>query len=108
MRLAALLSFGNHHAFAAPGTAKMNGRRQAVQQAAAALAAASLASPALGEVDYAGVGYLGGAKEIDVNNANIRAYLRLPGMYPFITNKIIAKLPYKDLGELKSKAGLTP
>merc|ERR1719486_1559586 len=40
------------------------------------------AAAANAEIDYAGVGFLGGAKTIDVNNANIRVYQKLPGLYP--------------------------
>ena len=47
-------------------------------------AAAALALPlvANADVDYDGIKYLGGGDQIDLNNANIRAYLRLSGMYP--------------------------
>jgi photosystem II PsbU protein len=56
-------------------------------------------------VDYAGVGYLGGAKTIDVNNANVRVYQKLPGMYPIVAGKIVAKAPYKDKADMYAKAG---
>ncbi|CAN0357733.1 unnamed protein product, partial [Scytosiphon promiscuus] len=39
-----------------------------------------LAAPALAEVDNPVVPFLGGGEKIDVNNANVRAYIRLPGM----------------------------
>ena len=51
------------------------------------------AAAANAEIDYAGVGYLGGAKQIDVNNANIRAYIKLPGMYPTVAGKMLKALP---------------
>ena len=47
------------------------------------------AAAANAEIDYAGVGFLGGAKQIDVNNANIRVYTRFPGMYPTIAGLIV-------------------
>jgi solute carrier family 35 protein E1 len=56
-------------------------------------------------VDYAGVGYLGGAQTIDVNNANVRVYQKLPGMYPDAAGKIVAKAPYKDKADMYAKAG---
>jgi solute carrier family 35 protein E1 len=58
-------------------------------------------------VDYAGVGYLGGAQTIDVNNANVRVYQKLPGMYPIVAGKIVAKAPYKDKADMYAKAGLS-
>jgi hypothetical protein len=33
--------------------------------------------PAQAEVDYQGIAYLGGGDKIDLNNANIRAYLKV-------------------------------
>ena len=74
---------------------------------ASALAAATAANA---EVDYAGVGYLGGAKTIDVNNANIRVYQKLPGMYPNAAGKIVSNAPYKSrlerpLKRLRAVAG---
>jgi photosystem II PsbU protein len=50
---------------------------------------------------------VGGSDIIDVNNANIRVYTRLPGMYPSIAKKIVKAVPYKDINELSEKAGLT-
>ena len=34
-------------------------------------------SPARAEVDYDGIKYLGGGEKVDLNNANIRAYLKV-------------------------------
>ena len=57
------------------------------------VAGAVIAAPALAnaEIDYANLPYLGGSDKIDVNNANIRVYTKLPGMYPSIAG-IIAKV----------------
>jgi len=55
---------------------------------------------------YAGVGFLGGAKQIDVNNANIRAYLKLPGMYPNVAAKLIKNIPYSSKDDMYKKAKL--
>lgn len=62
---------------------------------------------ACAEVTYSGVGFLGGSSTIDVNNANIRVYTRLPGMYPNIAGKIVKATPYNNVGEIASKAGLS-
>jgi len=66
------------------------------------------ALPAMAEIDYAGVGYLGGASQIDVNNANIRVYQKLPGVYPNAASKIIKFAPYKSKEDMYAKAGFTP
>ena len=39
------------------------------------------AAPANAIRDYENIAYLGGSKTIDINNANIRVYLKRPGMY---------------------------
>ena len=73
---------------------------------AAAAVAAAPAADAL--VDYPGLPYLGGGDKIDVNNANIRAYLRLPGMYPSIAGKITSqKQPFKSVGDIYQIKSLT-
>ena len=76
---------------------------------AKALGASALvtAAAANAEVDYAGVGFLGGAKTIDVNNANIRVYQKLPGVYPNAAGKIVSKAPYKGKEDMYSKAGFS-
>ena len=77
---------------------------------AAAAAAAGLATfaPAANAVrDYENVGYLGGGKVVDVNNANVRAYLKMPGLYPTVAGKIASNGPYKSVGELYSIPGLS-
>jgi len=65
------------------------------------------AAAANAEIDYAGVGYLGGASIIDVNNANIRVYQELPGVYPNAAGKIVSNAPYKSKEELYTKAKLS-
>ena len=60
------------------------------------------------EVDYEGIKYLGGGDKIDLNNANIRAYLKLPGLYPSIAGKIVSNpTPYKSVGDVYNTPGLT-
>merc|ERR1719199_1503980 len=78
------------------------GRRQLFSKAAGAAALFSAAA-ANAEVDYAGVGYLGGSSIIDVNNANIRVYQKLPGMYPNAAGKIVSNAPYKSKEEMYTK-----
>ena len=72
-------------------------------------AAAGLAVPgaALAVRDYENVGFLGGSDTIDVNNANVRVYLKMPGLYPTVAGKIVSNGPYKSVGELYNIAGLT-
>jgi len=65
------------------------------------------AAAANAEVDYAGVGFLGGSNIIDVNNANIRVYIKLQGMYPNAATKLVKFAPYKNAAEIYTKAGLT-
>jgi photosystem II PsbU protein len=65
------------------------------------------AAAANAEIDYAGVGFLGGAKTIDVNNANIRVYQKLPGVYPNAAGKIVSKAPYKSKEDMYTKAGFS-
>ena len=76
---------------------------------AAVVAAASLAVPgaALAVRDYENVGFLGGSETIDVNNANVRVYLKLPGMYPNVAGKIAANGPYSSVGDVYNIPGLT-
>lgn len=73
-------------------------------------AAAALALPlvANADVDYDGIKYLGGGDQIDLNNANIRAYLRLSGMYPGAAGKIASnKVPFKAVSDVYNIPGLT-
>lgn len=55
----------------------------------------------------AGVGYLGGGDKVDLNNANVRAYVKYPGLYPTIAGKIVSHGPYKNVGDVFSASGLT-
>merc|ERR1719498_2162965 len=65
---------------------------------AKALAASSLlgAGAANAEIDYAGIGYLGGQSKIDVNNANVRVYAKKQGLYPNAAGKMVAKAPFNQ------------
>jgi photosystem II PsbU protein len=84
-------------------------RREFISEAAAAAAAFGAAAPAVADVDYDGVKYLGGGDKIDLNNANIRAYIKLSGMYPGAAGKIASyKGPaFKDVKDVYKIPGLT-
>uniref|UniRef100_A0A7S2SQF2 Photosystem II 12 kDa extrinsic protein n=1 Tax=Rhizochromulina marina TaxID=1034831 RepID=A0A7S2SQF2_9STRA len=88
-------------------SAEAEGRRNFLAKTAAAAAAlAPLAANA--DIDYEGIKYLGGGDQIDLNNANVRAYLRLPGMYPTIAGKIVSnKSPLTKVGDVYNINTLT-
>ncbi len=44
---------------------------------------------------------------IDVNNANVRVYLKMPGLYPNLAGKIVSNGPYNSVGDLYNIPGLT-
>jgi photosystem II PsbU protein len=81
--------------------------RREVLASLAGASALFTAAAANAEIDYAGVGFLGGAKTIDVNNANVRVYQKLPGVYPNAAGKIVSKAPYKSKEDMYSKAGFS-
>ena len=60
----------------------------------------SNARPAVAVRDFARVGLLGGSNVIDVNNANIRVYLKMDGMYPNIARKIVMNGPYESVKDI--------
>jgi photosystem II PsbU protein len=80
-----------------------------MSKAAAAAAALGAAAPAFADRDYDGIKYLGGGDKIDLNNANIRAYLRIPGMYPGAAGKIASYTgpAFKSVGDVYNIKGLT-
>jgi len=84
------------------------GRRELVSKVLGSAALLSTVGAANAEIDYAGVGFLGGASQIDVNNANVRVYQKLPGVYPNAAGKIVSKCPYKSKEDMYSKAGFSP
>lgn len=83
--------------------------RRAALAAAAAAVTATVAAPlaSLANIEYANVGFLGGGDVIDVNNANVRAYLKLPGFYPGLAGLIVSNGPYKSTDEISSLPGIT-
>jgi photosystem II PsbU protein len=66
-----------------------------------------LGQTARAEVDYEGIKYLGGGEKVDLNNANIRAYLKVPGIYPSIASKIVTNGPFKTVADVYNIEGLT-
>jgi photosystem II PsbU protein len=72
-------------------------------------AAAALAAPVAANavIDYENIGYLGGSSIVDINNANIRAYLKMPGMYPTVAGKIVSHGPYSGVSDLYKIPGLS-
>ncbi|CDF33931.1 Photosystem II 12 kDa extrinsic protein, chloroplastic [Chondrus crispus] len=83
-------------------------RRAIIAGVVAAAAAAALPKVANAEREYPNVGFLGGSDVIDVNNANVRAYVKFQGFYPTLAGLIVANGPYKSVDELFALPDLTP
>jgi len=84
-------------------------RKEFLATAAGAAGAAFLAgaAPANAIRDYENIAFLGGSQTVDVNNANVRVYLKMPGMYPGAAGKIVSHGPYKSVSEIYNIPGLT-
>ncbi len=83
-------------------------RREFLSAAAAAVAFVGLTAPPANAIrDYDNVKYLGGGSIVDVNNANVRAYLKYPGLYPTVAGKIASHGPYAGVGDLYNIPGLS-
>ena len=46
-------------------------------------------------------------KKIDLNNTNVRAFQRYPGLYPTLARKIIANAPYQNVEDVLNIQGLS-
>lgn len=46
-------------------------------------------------------------KKIDLNNTNVRAFQKYPGMYPNLARKIIKNAPYKNVEDVLNLEGLS-
>ena len=106
---AALLSVAS--AFVTPSaersTTALAAERREFLAAAAAAAVSAVPLAANAVRDYENVGYLGGSEIVDVNNANVRVYLKMPGLYPNVAGKIASNGPYKTVADLYSIPGLS-
>ena len=99
-------------AFVAPEQARTSTalnaeRREFLNAAAVAVAGFAAAAPANAIRDYDKVGYLGGGQIVDINNANVRSYLKMPGLYPNVAGKIASNGPYKTVSDVYNIPGLT-
>ena len=88
-------------------TTELNAERREFLSAAAV--AAGLAFPLTANAirDYENVGYLGGSEIVHVNNAKVRVYLKMPGLYPTLAGKIASNGPYNAVGDLYNIPGLS-
>ena len=82
-------------------------RREFLSQAAAVAGLAAFAPAANAIRDYEQVALLGGSNVVDVNNANVRVYLKMPGLYPTVAGKIVSNGPYKSVSGIYSIPGLS-
>ena len=83
-------------------------RRAFIGAAATAAATAFLPVVAANAIrDYENIAYLGGSDIVDINNANIRAYIKMPGMYPNAAGKIASNGPYSSVSEIFNIPGLS-
>uniref|UniRef100_A0A7R9W5B1 Photosystem II 12 kDa extrinsic protein n=1 Tax=Pseudictyota dubia TaxID=2749911 RepID=A0A7R9W5B1_9STRA len=95
----------------APASTALNAEQGRKEFLTGALATAGAfvagAAPANAVRDYDNVAFLGGSQTVDVNNANVRVYLKMPGMYPGAAGKLAANGPYKSVADVYNIPGLT-
>lgn len=46
-------------------------------------------------------------EKIDLNNANVRAFMQFPGMYPNLATKIVQNAPYQKVEDVLNLPGLS-
>jgi photosystem II PsbU protein len=46
-------------------------------------------------------------KKIDLNNTNVRAFRKYPGLYPTLAKKIVNSAPYKSVEDVLALPGLS-
>ena len=46
-------------------------------------------------------------KKIDLNNTNVRAFQKYPGLYPTLAKKIVSNAPYQKVEDVLSLEGLS-
>lgn len=90
-------------------SAQVMSRRAALLAGLGAAVAAVTANPqsASANREYPNVGFLGGGDVVDINNANVRVYVKFPGMYPTLAGLIVTNGPYKSVDELYNLPGLS-
>lgn len=103
----AVAAFVAPNAVSRPATELAAERRDFLTNAAAFAGLAAFAPAANAIRDYENVKFLGGSSIVDVNNANVRVYLKMPGMYPTVAGKIVTNGPYKTVGDLYNIKGLS-
>jgi len=78
-----------------------SGRQRAASAAAAsAVVLVAQALPAVAEVDYVNIEYLGGSNKVDINNANIAAYRQFPQFYPNACGWIATHGPWEKVSDM--------
>ena len=87
--------------------AEKSNRRDFISSAATAVAFFATVPPALADREYANLPYLGGSNIVDINNANVRVYLKMPGLYPTVAGKIVTNGPYASVNDIYNIPGLT-
>ncbi len=46
-------------------------------------------------------------KKIDLNNTNVRAFRKYPGLYPTLASKVVDNAPYKNIEDVLNIPGLS-
>jgi photosystem II PsbU protein len=46
-------------------------------------------------------------KKIDLNNTNVRAFRKYPGLYPTLARKVVDNAPYKSVDDVLNIPGLS-
>lgn len=46
-------------------------------------------------------------EKIDLNNSNVRAFIKLPGMYPTLAGKIVRNSPFESVEDIFDMPGLS-
>lgn len=82
-------------------------RREFLSAFGVAAGMAAFAPSANAIRDYENIGLLGGSSVVDINNANVRVYLKMPGMYPAVAGKIASNGPYASVAEVYNIPGLS-
>jgi photosystem II PsbU protein len=82
-------------------------RREFLSAFGVAAGMAAFAPAANAIRDYENIGLLGGSSVVDINNANVRVYLKMQGLYPTVAGKIASNGPYAAVSDLYNIPGLS-